>query len=114
MRSFIAAIAATMLQGGCIHDAAPVTPAAAAPPPAPPPEMVWTKPGATNEEFQRTKAACILRMEEDETAIKAANPGNPWASLRAITVFPLCMRANGWVQVPKTHPTAAPAANSSR
>lgn len=75
---------------GCVHDQAP---AVAAAPPPPPPEPVWSKPGASNDEFHRTKAACLLRLTE----FQAANPGN-WS---ALSIFPVCMRANGWVQVPK-------------
>jgi hypothetical protein len=102
MKAILTGMAAAVALAGCITDQAPVAPAvAAAPPPPPPLARVWTKPGATNEEFQRTKAACILRMHEDEVAIKAADPGNPWAGLGAISFFPLCMRAAGWVQVPK-------------
>jgi hypothetical protein len=96
-----ALLAATVL-GGCVTDQAPVTPAVAAappPPPPPPPQMVWAKPGSTDEEFQRTRAACMLRMWEAENS----NPnGVGW-----VTVFPLCMRAAGWVQVPKGNPQQA-------
>jgi len=67
---------------GCAHAAGPTPPA---------PEFVWSKPGASNDEFQRTKAACMLRMLEAENA----NPnGWSWAG-----ILPLCMRAAGWVRV---------------
>jgi hypothetical protein len=82
-----------------VLDPPPPPPPPAPPPKVPPPpqpQMVWMKPGASNEEFQRTRAGCMLRMWEAENS----NPnGVGW-----VTVFPLCMRAAGWVQVPKGDP----------
>jgi hypothetical protein len=57
-------------------------------PPPPKPQPVYQKAGATNEEFQRTKARCLL-----ESGMGGAD-FNPLA-LR------LCMRAEGWVLVPQ-------------
>jgi hypothetical protein len=96
------ALMTTAALAGCVHDQAPAASAVAAAPP--PPELVWSKPGASNDEFQRTKAACLLRLTE----FQAASPGN-WS---ALTIFPFCMRANGWVEVPKNRqPSERAAAN---
>src|SRR5262249_26473721 len=88
-----------LLSTACVHDQTPVTVAASetpnpTPPPKPAPECVYSKQGATTEEFQRTRAACLLRQTEAENA----NP-NSWSWF---TVFPLCMRANDWVLLPKS------------
>jgi hypothetical protein len=50
-------------------------------------EKVWYKSGATNEEFERTKARCMLQ----------ANLG----SLYFAANFTLCMRAEGWTLGPR-------------
>jgi hypothetical protein len=77
-----------------VHDPNPAAVSISAPPPPKPaPETVWSKPGATDEDFQRTRAACLLRQMEAENA----NP-NSWGW---IMVFSLCMRASGWVHIPK-------------
>jgi hypothetical protein len=92
-----AMLAATAL-AGCLTDQPPTTPVvAAAPSPPPAPEFVWSKPGARNEEFRRTNAACLLRQIEAESA----NPD----SLAGYGILTQCMRANGWVRVPKNKTT---------
>jgi hypothetical protein len=62
---------------------APVPPAAT-PPPAP---SVWYKAGATQEEFQRTRARCLLQ----------AGAGTANFDFEPVA-FVLCMRAEGWVR----------------
>jgi hypothetical protein len=57
----------------------------------PPPrktQPVYQKPGATDEEFQRTKARCLV-----QSGIGGAN-FNPLS-------YRLCMRAEGWILVPQ-------------
>lgn len=56
------------------------------------PEMVWFKRGASAEDFQRAKAGCIVQAE-------AGSGGNPlvWTA-----IFPNCLRAQGWVLIPKS------------
>ncbi len=76
---------------GCAHDKAPTSAAAPADPALKPPRPadVWTKPGATTEEFQRTRARCLLRARFGSEDYNVAT-------------YPLCMRAEGWVLGPPT------------
>lgn len=85
----------------CTHEApAPVV----APPP--PPKMVWSKPGATNEEFQRASAGCLMRAEIAES--QSTDP-NPLARSGTFAlVFPTCMRAEGWVRRSEAAPPLTP------
>src|SRR5258708_33055547 len=55
----------------------------------------WYKRGASKEEFQRTKAECLMGQTELESANSdvSTNPDSEWLT----TVYGLCMRANGWV-----------------
>jgi hypothetical protein len=57
----------------------------------------WYKRGASKEEFQRTKAECLMGQIEVESANPnvSTNPDLEWGT----TVYGLCMRANGWVPV---------------
>lgn len=72
---------------------------ATAPPPAPidptpahnRPETAWFKRGATDEEFQRARSTCIVEAE-------SGSGGN---TLSWTVIFPNCMRAQGWVLIPK-------------
>jgi hypothetical protein len=54
----------------------------------------WYKRGASKEEFQRTKAECLMGQTEVGNANSdvSTNPDLEWR----ITVYGLCMRANGW------------------
>jgi hypothetical protein len=81
----IVIIAITAL-AGCAHDPppAPIEPVAVKPEPPP---KVYFKPGATHEEFERTKARCMMQMDFDA----------PWK-------WAFCMRAEGWVLVPQRSP----------
>lgn len=54
--------------------------------------VFWYRQGANNIEFERTKAACQSRQLEAAIA-----PPLAW-----FPIFELCMRANGWGQIPKT------------
>jgi len=63
---------------------------------APPPKEVYYKRGASNEEFERTRARCLMQAE-----IARSNSNEP-ALLKVgtlFTVFRACMRAEGWVLV---------------
>jgi predicted small lipoprotein YifL len=62
---------------------APVSPSAT-PPPAP---FVWYKADAAQEEFQRTRARCLLQ----------AGAGTANFDFEPVA-FVLCMRAEGWVR----------------
>jgi hypothetical protein len=59
--------------------------------------VLWSKQGANKIELERTKASC-----ESSQLEAAIAPPLAW-----FPIFELCMRANGWVQIPKT-PSAAP------
>ncbi len=59
--------------------------------------VLWFKQGANKIELERAKASC--ESSELEAAIA---PPLAW-----FPIFELCMRANGWVQIPKTR-SAAP------
>ena len=62
------------------------------PSPAPnQPRKVWNKPGASDDEYWRTRAACALRMFEAQDV----NPDGPYEA-----IFAACMQANGWVYAP--------------
>jgi hypothetical protein len=66
---------------------------------APTPKMVYYKTGATQEEFERTRARCLAQAE---TAKAASTDPNPWARLATwMAVNRNCMRADGWVLVPE-------------
>jgi len=67
--------------------------------PSPSKPMVYRKPGATNEDFQRTRAACNMRSEIAESSSTDPNAlarVGTWA-----TVYRMCMLAEGWVLVPQ-------------
>jgi hypothetical protein len=57
----------------------------------PPPEMVYFKEGASPEDFQRKRAACRAQ----------AWTADPNMDFTWPLVFRNCMRADGWVLVPK-------------
>jgi hypothetical protein len=88
---------------GCVTDqlgpvASQPTPVASQP--APTKEPVFSKPGATNEEFQRARAACLMQMEEAApTPSDVYSPQAQEAFGRRMSIFGLCMRANGWALV---------------
>ena len=88
-------IAVAVLLAGCVS-APPPAPAASPPPPEP--KKGWSKEGAwTNEEFQRTRARCIMYAETNQARNAWGGPfGNSWALLATA-----CMRAEGWVLVPE-------------
>jgi hypothetical protein len=79
--------------GGCLTQQEAVAPVAAAPPPPPPVERVYEKPGASNEDFQRARARCL--MNANMTTGLYDDP------LRWTSVYRSCMRADGWVLVAK-------------
>lgn len=54
---------------------------------APPPKKQWHKDGAGAEEFQRTRARCIMN----------ASSVSPMADGRWTIVFGSCMRSEGWI-----------------
>ena len=54
--------------------------------------VFWSKQGANNIELERTKVSC----ESSQLEAAIATP------LAWFPIFELCMRANGWVQIPKT------------
>jgi hypothetical protein len=82
-------LCATVLLAGC---AQPPPPQVAGPPPKPEPKMVWHKDGAwTQEEFQRTKARCIMLAEMND----------PY---KFVIIAETCMRSEGWVRVPEQPP----------
>jgi hypothetical protein len=83
---------AALLVAGCAHEERAVVASAA--PTTPPPVELYFKGRARGEEFQRTRAACLMRQAEAESAA-------PNSSGR-VTVYQLCMRANGWVLASKT------------
>jgi hypothetical protein len=56
-----------LMLSGCATDEAPVTYQQPSPPPKPP---LYRKDGASAEEFQRTKAGCMMKAE-----IALASPG---------------------------------------
>jgi hypothetical protein len=60
--------------------------------------VYWYRQGANNVEFERTKAACQSRQLEAAIA-----PPLAW-----FPIFDLCMRVNGWVQIPNARPVALP------
>jgi hypothetical protein len=94
------ALAAASALAGCVTDQAqappPVAPVSApvAPPVPPKPAVAYFKEGASEEEFQRTKAACIMKYE---MAAGAASDefGPNWGL--GLSVFGSCMRSQGWV-----------------
>jgi hypothetical protein len=87
---------------GCTLPTVQSTPApniADQPLPAPPPQpkQVYHKEGATNEDFQRAKARCLIQAE---TAKSASNDPNPFARAGTwVLVYRACMRADGWILV---------------
>jgi hypothetical protein len=83
---------AALLVAGCAHDDQMVVASAA--PTTPPTVERYFKGRARGEDFQRTRAACLMRQVEAEHA--APN------SVDWVTVYQLCMRANGWVLADKT------------
>ena len=91
-------ITAAILLAGC---AQPPPVAVAAPSPKPEPKMAWDKPGASNEEFERTKARCIMYAETNQMRNAW---GGPFGHSRLI-LFTNCMRAEGWVLVPEKRST---------
>lgn len=66
--------------------------------------VLWTKQGANNVELQRTKASC-----ESSQLEAAIAPPLAW-----LPIFEVCMRANGWVQTPKTLSAAPPSERRAR
>jgi hypothetical protein len=77
---------------GCARDQQ-LAAVAAAPPPKPPPQRGYFKEGASSEEFQRTKAGCLVRAESAAPGFNA-----PWSWF---SIYQNCMRADGWVLVEK-------------
>jgi hypothetical protein len=93
-------ISAALLLMGCVHDQAPVPVATATPPPKPAPALVYFKQGASNEDFQRARANCLMRAEIAESS--STDPDGFARAATWMTVYRTCMRADGWVLVPKT------------
>jgi hypothetical protein len=58
--------------------------------------VFWYRQGANKVEFERTKAECQSRQLEAAIA-----PPLAW-----LPIFDLCVRANGWVQIPNARPAA--------
>jgi hypothetical protein len=85
---------ATLLLFGCtqtthlVPDAAQVATAK--------PQTIYYKPGATYEEFQRTKERCTVKAEKAETD---ADPFSRWSLRTRAVVYGNCLRADGWVPV---------------
>jgi len=62
-------------------------------------DTIYFKAGATTEDFQRAKAACLGHAE-----IVESGSLDPNALARAgtwLAVYRTCMRAGGWVLIPK-------------
>jgi hypothetical protein len=82
---------------GCAHEEpAPITPVVAKPPP---PKLVYNKPGATTEEFERTRAGCRVQADIGGGGLFG---DTPWT---ALSIQRNCMRAAGWVLVPEVAPS---------
>jgi hypothetical protein len=60
---------------------------------------VYTKPNATTEDFARQRAACLERAEIAKAG--SADPNQMARAATWVTVYQACMRAAGWVLVPK-------------
>lgn len=63
-----------------------------------PPPMVWTKPGATQEELSKVRYKCLQEAQQETS--HSTNKGlSGSAYSRSITnnsLFPACMNASGW------------------
>ena len=97
MRGFFV-VCSTLVLAGCMHDQEAVAVGPVTPPP-PPVEKVYFKRGASNEDFQRARANCLMRAEIAESG--STDPNGFARTATWITVFTTCMRADGWVRVPK-------------
>jgi hypothetical protein len=83
-------IACASVLSACGHTQPPPTapaPINTSPPPPPPPPKHWYKQGASTEEFQRTRARCIMNAEMSD-----GGDAGRWT-----VIFATCMRAEGWV-----------------
>jgi hypothetical protein len=85
-------LACAIVLSACAHTEPPPTAVASdnIPPPAPPPpppKKQWYKQGATAEEFQRTRARCIMNAESAASTLDTR-----WG-----VIFLSCMRSEGWV-----------------
>jgi hypothetical protein len=60
------------------------------------PAKVYFKPGASSEEFQRTRARCLVQAQTAEAGSQRA-----YDFMTFTIVFEGCMRAEGWVLVDK-------------
>jgi hypothetical protein len=88
MRPVFCTVVASALIGSTTASAAPPGYREPSNPPPPQAVKVWTKAGASDEEYWRTRAACGLRMYEAQNI----NPDGPYEA-----IFASCMQANGWV-----------------
>jgi len=69
------------------------------PAPAFAPKTVYYKAGATQEEFERTRARCLAQAE---SAKAASTDPDEWARLGTwMAIYRNCMRADGWMLVPE-------------
>jgi hypothetical protein len=84
---------------GCTRTPEPLA-SSVKPAPASPPEppMVYYKPGASDEDWQRAKARCLMQGEMAKST--SQTPGDTFA-----IVVVTCLRADGWVRGP-ARPTA--------
>lgn len=88
----LAAFVGVFALSGCVTDRPePV----AYQPYSPPKPPAYFKQGATNEEFQRTKAGCMMKAEIAESS--STDPNQLAKSVTNMLVFGNCMRADGWV-----------------
>lgn len=55
--------------------------------PATPPQKHWVKPGASGEDFQRDRAACLMQASES-----AQMSDSRWT-----IIFVSCLRSQGWI-----------------
>jgi hypothetical protein len=81
-----------LMLSGCATDEPPVTYQQPSPPPKPP---LYRKDGASTEEFQRTKAGCLVKAQIAESS--STDPEPLVKMVTYMSVFRNCMRAEGWV-----------------
>jgi hypothetical protein len=80
-------IACASILSACEHSEPPLAIAAPIIASPPPPPKKWYKDGAGTEEFQRTRARCVMN------AYTAARPDD----IRWSIILATCMRSEGWV-----------------
>jgi|PersoiStandDraft_1058852.scaffolds.fasta_scaffold229014_1 hypothetical protein len=80
-------IACASILSACEHSEPPLAIAAPIIASPPPPPKKWYKDGAGTEEFQRTRARCVMN----------ASTAAPMTDGRWTLIFASCMRSEGWV-----------------